>query len=201
MCSCSADINGDDGPLKGGEVPFYHHALMLSFQDASGNDLVKGFEDDAEITTHMFPTVNPDLYKLEVIFPDGFLNPWKPDPQPGVILAERVPQLYVVTDYAEFLETGNDDYYFWLESQSVKWIMDEAERLCLPFPKMLTFELTFPNLFGDDAVHEIVTFWKEGNGPTNSCLCYRIELDGKEYTQIAHQKLNQISVATIILDR
>ena len=192
--SCSADNNGNNDYILWGDEPwFYGYTLYLRFQDASSNDLIKGIEYDGDKIRYGFATVNPDLYALKFVFPDGILTPWKPEPQPGVILAEHAPTL--------FLETEKDDYYFILRSSSVNWRDFGEERVYFPFSEKLTFELTCPYVFGDDAVHEIITYWKEGNVSTCSCLCYCIELEGKEYTQITHAQYDQSSVATIILDR
>ena len=70
-----------------------------------------------------------------------------------------------------------------------------------PIEKKVTLKLKCSYLFGDDEVHDIVTWWKPQKGTRNS-LCYRIEFGGKEYTDIDHVKTDLYhSIATVVLDR
>jgi len=72
---------------------------------------------------------------------------------------------------------------------------------------MLTYKLKCPYVFGDEAVHEIVTYWdipktKSGDGSVYA-KCNRIEFEGKVITPITYEySLNKyvyISYATIVL--
>ena len=92
-----------------------------------------------------------------------------------------------------------------------------------PFNEKATFQLSCPYIFGDNKVHDIATWWKPEKiadawlghrflelAPS----CYRIEIDGKEITEITyvsdlpynqsgsiHGQAGPYSIATIVLDR
>jgi len=179
MCSCKIDKKYD--------LPYYDYYLRLSILDAAGNDIVKriGLLDGQSLDGFFWgATVKPDLYTMEVVFPEPCMDIYHPQPMEGVIYDECVPKLAV--------DILGDNYYLVLRT-----ISDHHDECPNP-AKTLTFKLKCPELFGDDSTHEIVTYWKEGN--TQCRLCYRFELDGKEYTQISYEQYDQISCATVILD-
>ena len=171
----------------------YDYYLYLSIKDASGNDLVKGIGSDwlqsqpVGFVPSEGPTggiVVPDLYTLEIVYPKTCMDLFIPPP--GVILAETTPKLGV--------QCTDDIYYLYLRTASPN------SNECSDPAKKLSFKLKCPRVFGDDAVYDIVTYWKEGNKPTLSRICYRIELDGNESTEITYEEYNQISRATVILE-
>ena len=187
LCSCTTD--------KGPSLPFFHYILRLSILDASGNDLVKGIVCNAwdsekgqmsELDSD-FGSVKPDLYKLEVVFPEPWMDVYHRTPTPGAILDRIVPTLavHIIDDY----------YYLYLETSSDRYDDKERSRAA----EMLTFKLTCPYIFGNNAIHEIVTYWKEGNKPTNSRVCYRIEIGGNTFTEIKHQNREQVSEAQVTI--
>ena len=176
-------LMGSCTPEKGGpnSNPFYGYSLFLSFQDESRNDLVDGIEFDnwEGYTTKkdaIFGAVKPDLYLLEIVFPDGMKNPGKPDPMLGIVKGE----------YA------SDDYYY--------LTFGTSSYRNQPFEEKITFRVKCPYVFGDNAIHDIVTWWVYTGNHTFSAKCYRIEFDGKEYTQITYEQGDQMSMATIILE-
>lgn len=138
-----------------------------------GNDLVKGIEvDSGSSRAHFGPEIKPELYTLKIICPGLCMNIYNPQPY---IQVERSDINYLVF---------------------VVYIINNDE---CPYANTLTYKLNCPYIFGDDAVHELVTYWKEGNKPTKSCICYRIELDGKESVEEIEYKRNQTSRATLKL--
>ena len=203
------DPNEINGGLMSGIYPFYQHHLILSFQDASGNDLVKGIGFDVWQPGEIYITgveddsggeIKRELYTLEIEFEDEVPNVWKPAPAslingfPAYILTERVPVMGLCkgwSDYNHVELNGNYDYLSF-GTQSYK-DMD------IPFAEKITFKLTCPYLFSDNEAHEIVTWWKlyiEETGVQNT-ICYRVEFGGKEF--ITNNKV--FSVATVVFDR
>jgi len=168
------------------------YLLDLSFQDVSGNDLVKGVGLEWWLNSTFIPVeqaqsgiVRSDVYELSVIFSnpcsdgDSFITEFD-STWLGMEMYEN-GYYYLTTDYR--FTVGN-----------------------CPAMKMLTYKLKCPYVFGDEAVHELVTYWdipKMHSGfayPT----CNRIEFEGKVITPMTYkdqmQKYVYISYATIILE-
>ena len=173
----------------GNFYPFYEHWLWLSFQDTSGNDLVKGIgynwwqSDVVPEEEAGGGPVNPDLYTLKIIFPENAVDVWEKSP-------EIRPELTLIKpNYGEW--NSSKGYYLNFSTSSVK--KDNVE--------MLTFKLSCPYVFGDNSTHEIVTYWRKSNVPKGTVKCYRIVFDGKEINEITYENYEQISLAKIVLDR
>jgi len=118
--------------------------------------------------------VKPDFYTLEVVS-EPLVPNYSLYPYPSL-------EVYIYYNH----------YYLLLRTSS--------NRNYKPASKLI-FKLKCPHIFGDDNVHEVVTYWKAGNKPTKSRICYLIELEGKEFTQITYEEYKQLSRATIVLDR
>lgn len=173
----------------------YRHNLFLGFQDASGNDLVKGDVSSGllQFIENNKNTYNPkpDLYTLEIIFPDELDYFLKLDyNNPNIILDESYPLLGLNMWY------DPDCYYLLFMCASPNEFFSE-----LPFVEKITFRLTFHDLFGDDSAHDIVTWWEKPNFELygNNALCYRIEFEGKEY-KIHPDAFGVLSATTLILE-
>jgi hypothetical protein len=188
ICSYNSCNKGNKYVVGG-----YDYYLLLNIQDALETDLVKGIGSDwlqsqpVGFVPSEGPTggiVIPDLYKMDIVYPKSCMDIFIPPP--GVILAETTPKLGV--------QCIDDIYYLYLRTRS--HYNDE----CRNPAENLTFKLKCPRVFGDDAVHDIITYWKEGNKPTLSRICYRIELDGNESTEIIYEDYHQISRAIITLE-
>ena len=154
------------------DKPYTLHRLWLSFQDASGNDLLQGIDS-------MEGYINPDEYTLKVIWEDPC-----------------------------WLATGAHSSRLGIWKYESRYIMSVTVDTgfyegCDALNRKLVFQFTCPYVFGDNEVHNIVTFWKRkrSNRPTSDNPCYRIEFDGKVITGITHKDYNQLSLATIVLDR
>ena len=201
--------------------PFSGHVLYLSFQDASGNDLVEGIGYDW-LQSDIVPEeeyawggrVNPDLYTLKIIFPEGAVDVndkslWSGirDPRdtigPTIVLAKPYNENMKFTNlyfepydgyeaHKEFWEAMGGYYRLWMWTHSK--IEDNV--------KKLIFRITCPYIFGDDQAHDIVTYWRKSDkNRANGKACYRIEFEGKEVTDISYADYEQMSFATIVLDR
>ena len=176
----------------------YQYYLYLSFQNASGNDLVKGigFQPYGNYTEDESNggIVKSDLYTLEVIFP----NHWQSKSfghgfsfVKGKALKEAYPEL----------KYGNYDYLsFMVSGFAVQYGYGIVVRI--PFAEKITFKLKCSYIFGDEVEHEMVTWWKEKNKEEEerypAALCYRIELGGKEFTEIDYSNDEYVSMATVV---
>ena len=178
-------------------VSLFEYTLFINIQDLSGNDLLKGigFEDSNPANEPFGRYVKLDLYTLEVVFPEPCMDIYHPKPQYGVILDDFFPKLSISINGIASDYINDNVSYLALSTQS--WINDE----CSKPAEMLIFKISCAYIFGNDAEHEIVTYWKKGREITNSRICYRIELEGKEFTEITYLWQNQMSKATIILDK
>ena len=213
------------GRFLTGGGPHCIQELLLSFQDAEGNDLVKGIE----FLTNDYPfvsceiqggeedfwgTIEEELYTLENIYEGLFKDFWNYFP---IGLRKGKP---FSTKYRDL--NGNYDYlYFQTGSVSGLLLYEHIKNGTYypsgyPFFEKVTFRLACPYILGNDEVHDINTWWKPENNTDkgkNSPICYRIEIDGKEFTEITyiyddklpltyHEKTNgPYSLATIVLDK
>jgi hypothetical protein len=154
------------------DLLFGHHEpetvtynLYLSFQDASGHDLVKGIRlwewmpPGASMEDAPWDSIKLDSYVLDITFSE----PCK----------DGDNRMYNPQLSMELL----DDGYYYLTSYSGFWIKDCPEQ------RILTYKLTCPYIFGDEAVHEFVAYWDIPKAKVaNEYLakCYRIEFEGNE---------------------
>ena len=66
----------------------------------------------------------------------------------------------------------------------------------------ITYQLTCPSIFGDDEVHEIITYWKTpSKKPKKYQVCYRIEYSGMIISDITAKQHDQLYYATIQLEK
>ena len=221
VCSCG---DKDDTNNTCCDNSLYQHSIWISFQDASGNDLTEGIgcnlngkvDENGEVSVLDYETrklvkvkiddlggwVKPELYTLEYVYEEGIPNPWKPEPKPYVTYHEHYPDLYLYKgldlpkkfrDYNYlWFDTGSYRYTGFPEALLYGWSIEEA-----PFAEKIIFRLTCPYLFGDDAEHDIVTWWEPLFG--NNTICSRVEYDGKECLLEGGEE--SYPIATIILDR
>lgn len=173
--------------------------LGFCFQDASGNDLIKGIglEEWSPATSMedaLWGTVKPDLYVLDIIVSEPCAN-WDNEiyntpARPGFSPAVNRPRLS--------MNRRNDGARYLNNSFSVP-VND------CPEEKILTYKLKCPYIFGDDAVHEFVTYWDIPKKSSSSkyteyfAKCYRIEVDGDEIIPQAPKDKSGSYTATIML--
>lgn len=188
MNSCKTEKN---------EYPFTGYNLFLSIQDIWGNDLVEGIEYDPDRLPAWGPFVNRDLYQLEYVYPDPCMDVFELHKNSGAAIPdEYVPLLKVFgslydANFSEDYDFDDNDYTF------LVFHVFSNTRKC-DVAKKLTVKLKCPYVFGDNAVHEIVTYWEPVSKIVNKC--YRIEFDGKTNTEIEYSQPGGISRATVILD-
>ncbi len=162
--------------------PSTHFNLLLTFHDASGKDLVKGIEfikwtDQLPEEEIMGGAVSPDLYMMEVLFPDG---------SPPLVDEYQTLNFQKGTETYNFptLDRFGNFLYF--------HIIDERAM------EKITYNLTCPYVFGDDAEHEIIAYCKKKLH--NNYVCYRILLDGKEIKTIQDSNGGIVAAATVIIE-
>ena len=201
------------------------HELLLSFRDASGNDLVKGIEfwgnnypslsyDVPGGDTHAKGIVKRELHTLDYIYEDNYVEPFYPHSffrpmglRKGEPFSEKYTEMNSNYDYLYFQSYAYGDGVIMGEDMPPNFKP-------ATYAKKITFRLTCSYLFGDDEAHDIVTWWKpiyDTEKGARSPICYSIEFDGKEITEISYvcdvfyhngEKFHHpYSIATIILDR
>ena len=212
MNGCASDTINEP---KTGFVPYHSYTwLHLRFQDASGNDLLKGLAIGY-------------FYTLDVIFPDErmspYLSPPRSDPFAGfrhqplfcAITGERRewcpppaqlrPTLFLAPPHNIF------DYYYRLlfRTFSHAYYVDNDVVAPLPRADRITIKLTSPHIFDDDVAREIVVYW-ELFDEVLTIYCYvkkldRIEFEGKEmaFEPIPHSiKGHTVGyIVTIVVDK
>jgi hypothetical protein len=158
---------------------FVTYNLALSFQDASGNDLVKGIGLEewwagTSIENAQRGTVNRDLYVLDIIVSIPCEN-WDND---IYNVPARIGFVPSVNRPALIMARENDGYCYLTNNFHL------PVEGC-PEEKILTYKLKCPDVFGEEAVYEFVTYWdipKKEHAYTRDrfAKCYRIEFEGNE---------------------
>ncbi|HMM04080.1 MULTISPECIES: hypothetical protein [unclassified Dysgonomonas] len=168
----------------------------LSFQDTSGNDLVKGIGlewwlDSTFISEEQAQSgiVKNDLYVLDIIVSEPCKN-WDNK-------IYNTPGSDVIRPILGMVRYNNG--YRYLDNDFSLWVND------CPEAKMLTYKLKCPYVFGDEAVHEFVTYWdipKVKSSGQTFAKCYRIEFNGNEIIpQFSKERYTSgCYIATIILN-
>lgn len=193
MYSSSCDLLFDHH-----EPEFVVYNLGLGFQDASGNNLVKGigleeWSAGTSMEDALWGSVKPDLYVLDIIVSEPCKNwdneiyntPARPGFEPDV----NRPRLGIE-------RPDNGHCYF---TNSFGLPVDGCSR-----QKKLTYKLKCPYIFGDEAVHEFVTYWDIPKTKSSSseyfAKCYRIAFEGNEITPKAPRDKYGYYVAIIMLN-
>ena len=177
------------------EEPFTSHILFLSIEDDSGFDLVKKLalhelNPDSRSLNYYY-TIHDDLYTLDAVYPDLNMDPvWRSYNTPNPDIHRPDPPLRWTIKY-----DIKDGRYYLLFDPSVSYV-DKTS----PAPK-ITYKLSCHQIFGDDELHEIVTYWKPHPSKSRSYyqICYRIEYAGNKITNITYDGLNHLSYATLVI--
>ena len=163
-------------PILHNDCVFQYH-LDLIFLDRQGNDLVK------------------DIGYNSLIRPEDGITEYS---------FEVKKELYRLNIYSTL---GNSfDHKIWLIKERDYWrlrIVMGNLQVNASDPEVHTLFLYCPYVFGDKFPdeHKFVTYWKPIKKKSLDYVCYRLEFDGKEITDITYNlgELN-VSVAKIILD-
>lgn len=176
-------VDGDD------TCPFYNYILLaLRIQDSSGKDLIKGIEydcwDSGETSYEEFGgVVKKNLYTLDFVFPNPSMSPY----ESHKLAAENSNNIYN-QDYSPTLSVSILDGIY-----SLKFMISSNKRDfngVLPPAEKVTIKLSLPYVFGDDSVHEIVTFWEPYEENPYYQLCNRLEFAGKECVSLEISSCN-----------
>jgi len=194
----------DDSP-----IPHYNYVLFLDIQDASGENRVKGIALEYEVffLADSIFEIKRDIYTLDIVFPERYMDVY--DDYVMMVGSPMAPPVLR-------LGIKNDIYYLLLSASSRRFAHSTRYKEygdIFPPAEKLIFKVKCPYVFGNDEVHEIITWWepdpnfkfnkytKKNPKPNN---CYRIELDKKEYNQIKYLDKMPLSgfasLATITLD-
>jgi len=153
--------------------------LGLNFQDASGNDLVKGIGLGWMDSTYSeakaqagFGLIDSTIFTLDIIVSEPCSN-WdntiyNTPARPGYEPAVNRPSLTMC----------RYNGYWYLTNWFSLPVND------CPEEKILTYKLKCPSVFGDEAIHEFVTYWDipKAINKMHYAKCLRIEFDGNEIT-------------------
>ena len=165
------------------EPEFVGYNLYFNFQDSSGNDLVKGIEIDASSGA-----IENSLYTLDIMISEPCWN-WDND----IYNAPARPGFEPYINRPKFGLSIHNDYSY-LTSQFSLPLND------CPKQEILTYKIKCPYIFGDDAVHELVTFWNIPNERNPSAQCYRIEFEDHEIIPTSMENYEYNYKASIVLE-
>ena len=170
----------DDG------VPATHNfgALLISFQNAVGSDLVKEYLSEWENMTEL-----PEgLYMLDYIYPDVRMDAVRRHNLFAARYPDRFERIYRKMglmrynpdpNYQSQLHFPSNDFdrlAFFFNSSDTYW----GEPI--PPAEWIIVRLSIPYLFGDDVVREFTTYWRECEFTPYLFYCYRIKFDdGRVY--------------------
>ena len=146
------------------------YALVLCFQDASGNNILEDIESEQLCIDE--GTVNPELYSLDIILQNYINGETVPGPD---IYPQTVP-----------LQTRENNQLGTCLSIYITRLRKKNN------VRKLTYKLKCPYVFGDEEIHEIVAYW---NLHELHAECYRIEFEGQEITpQLINGGFNSLAI-------
>ncbi len=190
-CVCCKSTPSASPPMPDVYSPYYQCLLIMSFVDAEGNDLVEGIEIISDDGSDL---VAPDQYTLTSSLPILVDTP-------GIRYDRHDLTPVPVLIQPEKIGEGKPDYNAFCFDAPLDRTLDLLE---------ITYRFTCRHVFGDDEPHEIVTYWRKPTGWNEDWIgqrldyyrtCYRVVVDGQEFTDISYTDSEICSYATIVLDR
>ena len=195
LSSCNNDLGGgtyldgeyaiDLSSMAGRELnetfgPAWKYTISISFKDTEGNDLVAPLAEEQwsnnPDASHWAGYINPDKLHLDVIYsnpPDWFDNTtYTHKAYPGMI-----PDVHV--KYCTAVQFDQPDSPWYVVHGEATYINTWGDEV-----RDLTFKLSCPTIFGDDEIHEFVTYWEEGEekrGEKRLAKCTKVVFEGQEY--------------------
>lgn len=172
LCSCNLVFDHKD--YVGEQI---NYSLGISLQDGQGNDLVKGLNtikeqplDYSENGT--LEVINPEQYNIEL----KLSSPDKTSKtHMDVIFDDHLPSMWMS------IPQGHKDYYLFRQIA-----LDTND---YDLQKEIIYRLKCPHIFGDQEVHEIVTYWALGQNDNGKYAhCYRAEFNGKNIQDVKWNK-------------
>ena len=162
--------------------PTWVYHLVFSFKDSEGKDLVKPLADEQWMTDpkqdHWSGEINPVRYLLDVIYsnpPDWYDNTiYNRKAYPGFIPTEH-KCIFSACQNSQELPVSPWYLRYYNNTHHIDTWGEEVQDL--------TFKITCPTIFGDESIHEVVTYWEPGEKPiyTSNAICTKAVFEGKEY--------------------
>jgi hypothetical protein len=168
FCSCNLIYEHKD--YVGKQI---NYSIGISLQDNQGNDLVKGFNiiekkplDYSE--NGILEVINPEQYNIEL----KLSSPNKTSKTlSDIIFDNHIPSMWTS------IPKGFNNYYLFHHIGLDTNDYDLQEKII--------YRLKCPHIFGDQEVHEIVTYWTlDQNGNNQYAHCYRAEFNGKDIRDV-----------------
>lgn len=139
------------------DIPIFDsYNIAFCFQDALGNNVSEGIGSE-ELRANE-GTIDPDLYSLDIV-PQNYING---ETVPGPDVYPQSSSLGTMKH--DKLGTCLRNDFSWYEKKNNV--------------RKLTYKLQCPYIFGDEEVHELVTYWEFSENIY--AKCYRIEFEGQE---------------------
>ena len=182
-----------DGVYGGKPVSY---CMGIIFEDSEGNNLIEGIDlmdwspSDKPVEEATFGIIACD-YKFRIILE----KPFKTDGRSILYLDSDK------TEYNMLLYEKRNGYI----SLDFKFMEYEG---FLDTQEILTFQIACPQIFGDDELHSIITFWNAERIKAKSeyfMECQKIVYEDQVITDIAHRswsdEIYRQNVAKIVIDR
>lgn len=147
-----------------------YYWLTVSFKDASGKDLVAKLGDERWVSSRNQSSwageINPERYKLDIVLSNPHES-WdntiyNTRAKEGVFAPDVNQPYFMIAKYDEN-HVGTLTYK---GEDSIEGDCYLFSNFNIPaingIQNTLTYKITCPTIFGDNATHEIVTWWKEG---------------------------------------
>lgn len=152
LCGCSSPFGDVQELVQNSKpVPRDYYYLHINVRNTEGDDLVaplgeEYYKSNPESIKYS-GEVNPDKYQLQIVLPDGYVD-----------------------RTASFTLGKFDGGYNWVSMQedgtydvTGRWSLMSNYMIVGNNPKVqnpLTYKIKCPAVFGDDTIHEIVTWWE-----------------------------------------
>lgn len=164
----------------------YSYYVCVSFEDAFGNDLVAPLGDEKwidsrSLVNYWIGAINPDKYALNVIFSNPPINnniDFISDSTDAVFGMVKFDDKYQnLSHFIEQYEGKEGKYYLYIETSTATRYFDVE----IPRQNSINYQLSCPTIFGDESMHEIVTYWDDEDTIQSSFQmfpkCIRAEYD------------------------
>jgi len=186
-----SDVDIPDADIVVGGNPegyIWTYNICLSFTDSEGNDLVKQLVDEefnylGDSRWNLI--VNPEKCHLDVIYsnpPSWYDNSiYNARANPG--FTPDVHNRYFTFNQTE-LDMSVSPWY--LKYQDMTGTLTWGEDV-----QDLLLKITSPTLFGDGVIHDVATYWEEGEeraGAEMLAKCSKVVYKGQEYLPVKKVK-------------
>lgn len=155
LSGCSKEIVPEvEDIIRRSNTPVVRYWTCVSFLDSSGNDLVSRLMPKGDISNWR-GGIDSGQYDLCIYLADGSKT--------DIVNLEYYSMYNFFGDYPDFeKQYGKYDGRYYLYNDFMYPYMVPTD-----FQSMLTFKVTCPTIFGDNSVHELVTYWGDDPNVTN----------------------------------